>query len=561
MNEEIAIVDFGSIHTQLIAKKIRSLGVFCCIYTHDNLPKLTNSKTYIRGIILSSGNHNIYNDDSPKFNFNDYKNTPILGICYGAQLIAKEYGGKIQTLDKNLTKPKFSKTEVYLYEDEEFDDINIDTLLQHINDFPFSVNISNYQNVISFSESYSLAYTNDLNNAIFKINGKNIYGLQFHPEMNDCEYGNTILHNFCVTCNINFDWQPEKIMTSISENMRHKIFSKELIKKEKLRNDQEYIPRVAMAISGGIKSTIASYLLQMIVGRYNFYPILIDNGFMRQGEVEDVVKMYKSLGFQNIRVVDGKHKFMKKLKNVTDPEEKRVKSGKLFVKLFYDEIINLEKSIRKTIKIKRYRRHKRLIQFVAQGTVYSDCMTFTYSDQHFRNESSIYKYYHNVGKLNTKLNVTVLEPFKLLFKSDLVAMGKCFGIPDSILNRQHFPAPGLSIRILGPVNEEDINILRDIDYLTTEYLTKFGYYQTCWQVSVVMLPSIILEKTYKDVTYVKKTFVIRAINSVNGINATIHDIPIEVLEGLSNYLCDKNLHVGRVVYDITPKPPANIEWN
>jgi GMP synthase (glutamine-hydrolysing) len=561
MDEEIAIVDFGSVHTQLIANKIRSLGVFCRVYTHNNLPNLSTSKTYIRGIILSSGNHNVYKNDFPKFNFNEYKNTPILGICYGAQLIAKEYSGKIQTLDKNLIKPRFSKTELYLSHDDEDDEITIDMLLQNINEFPFSVSISNYQNVINCPESESLAYTNDLQNAIFKINGKTIYGLQFHPEIDDCKYGETIFHNFCLICNINFDWQPEKIMAFISENMRHKIFSSELIKKEKLKIDEEYIPRVAMAVSGGLNSTIASYLLQMIVGRYNFYPILIDNGFMRQGEVDEIIKVYKSLGFQNIRVVDGKQQFMKQLKNVCDPQEKRVKSGKLFVKLFHDEIINLEKSLQKTIKLKGRHKRKRLIQFIAQGSVYSDYMTLLYSDQQLRNESSIYKYYHNLAELSTKLKVIVLEPFKILFKNDLVVLGKCFGIPDSILDRQHFPAPGLSIRILGAVNEEDINILRDVDYLTSEYLTKFGYYQTSWQVSVVMLPSITIERTYNDVTYVKKTFVIRAISSVNGINTAIHDIPTEILEGLSHYLCNKNPHVGRVVYDITPKSIANIEWS
>jgi GMP synthase (glutamine-hydrolysing) len=559
MNEEIAIVDFGSVHAQLIAKKIRSLGVYCRVYSYDELPQLASSSTYIRGIILSSGNHNVHKDNSPQFNFNDYKNTPILGICYGAQLIAKEYGGKIQTLDKNLVKPRFSKTDLYLYDQN--GTITIDLLLQNINNFPFSVSISNYENVINCPESDSLAYTSELHNAIFKISGKTIYGMQFHPEMDDCEYGQIILYNFCVACNINFDWQPEKIMGFISNEMRSKIFSNDLIKKEKLKAEQEYIPRVAMAVSGGVNSTVASYLLQMIVGRHNFYPILIDNGFMRQGEVEEVVKMYKSLGFPNMRVVDGKQKFMKQLKDVSDPEKKRVKSGKLFVKLFHNEIINLEKSLQKTLKYKGRYRRKRLIQFIAQGAINSDYTIVMYSDQQLRNESSIYKYYHNVGKLNTKLKITILEPFKLLFKNDIIDLGKYFGIPDSILNRQHFPAPGLSIRILGAVDEENINILRDVDYLTSEYLTKFGYYQTCWQVSVVMLPSITIEKTYKDVTYIKKTFVIRAIKSINGINATIHDIPTEVLEGLSHFLLHKNPHVGRVVYDITPKPPANIEWN
>lgn len=550
MDEEIAVIDFGSPYTQLIAENIRKLGVFCRIYSYKNPPNLAFSNVHIKGIILSDGPHCANIADSPKFDFDKYKTIPILGICYGAQLIAKEYHGKIATLDKNMTKTPVTIEDLNEDEDEDF------TLFNNINDFPIKVPMCNIDTVISCGDAIPLAYTNELKLAVFQIDGKHIYGVQFHPEMDECQYGNYILQNFCIISNVKFEWVPDTILSLVSKEVRDVIFAPEIIKKEKKKND--YIPRIAMAISGGLNSTIAGYLLQKIVGKFNFYPILIDNGFMRQGEIQDIQKMYQELGFHNLRIVDGKQHFLKALQNVNDSNEKRNRIGKLFVKLFHDEVLKIEKDLKKSLKKKS---KKRLIQYVSQGTIYPDVMDIIFNDRDNRTESSIFKYNHNIGVLEKKLNVILLEPLKILFKEDVKNLGFTFGLPDTILERQPYPAPGLAIRVIGPVNTENIDLLRDVDYMAMKYMSKFGYYQTCWQFSVILLANVSHEDTQGDLKINKKTFVIRAVNSVDGINAVVHDIPTGILEGLSAHLCDKIPSVGRVLYDITPKPPATIEWD
>lgn len=552
MDEEIAVIDYGSPYTQLIAETIRKLGMFCRIYSYKNPPSLTYSNVNIKGIILSDGPYCVNYTGTPRFDFNKYKTIPILGICYGAQLIAHEYHGKITTLDKNLVKSDISIDSLNNTDDADF------ALFNNINDFPINVPISNYNNIVACSEAEVIASTNELEYAAFQIIGKDIYGLQFHPEMDNCQYGNYILQNFCVICNAKFNWQPDTILSIVNKNMRDIIFAPDIIKKETKKNN-DYVPRIAMAVSGGLNATVAGYLLQTIVGQFNFYPILIDNGFMRQGEIQDTQRIYQELGFHNLRIVDGKDIFLKALKNITNPHEKRIRSGKLFVKLFYEEVLKIEKELRKSLKKKSSK--KRLIQYISQGTIYSDIMDVVYNDKENRIESSIFKYQHNIGQLEKKLNVIILEPLNMLFKEDVKNLGFGFGLPDTILERQSFPAPGLAIRIIGNVNKENIDLLREVDYMATKYMSKYGYYQTCSQFSVILLANVSYDDTYGDLKINKKTFVIKAINSSDGINAVIHDIPIGILEGMSTYLCSKNPHIARIVYDVTAKPPANVEWN
>lgn len=553
MDEEIAIIDFGSSYTQLIAKNIRKLGIFCRIYSHLTPPSLSYSNIYVKGIILSDGPCCVNDKDYPTFDFDTYKTIPILGICYGAQLIAKHYSGKVKTLDVNRGKPPLSVMEL---DDTENEDYN---LFNNIEEFPISVPMSNHNTVIYCGEGEAIGSTEGLEFAAFKIYNKDIYGIQFHPELDSCEYGNFILQNFCIISNVKFEWKPDEILSIVSKNMSNIIFNQDRIKNE-TKKGVEYVPRVAMAVSGGLNSTVAGYLLQTIVGKYNFYPILIDNGFMRQGEVQDIQRAYQDLGFNNLRIVDGRKQFLNCIKNVSDASEKRKRIGDMFIKTFQDEVLKIEKELRKQLN-KKNKRKKRLIQFVGQGTMYSDVMDVMYHDQENLIESSILKYKHNVSRLENKLKVTTLEPLDLLFKDDIKMLGLSFGLPESILNRHTFPGPGLSIRIVGKVTQERLDLVREVDFLASEYMMKHGYYQDCYQFGVILLPDISYEATHNDLKIEKKTFVIRAIKNADGINAVVQEIPIPVLEGLAAELCYANPEVSRVVYDITGKPPATIEWN
>jgi GMP synthase (glutamine-hydrolysing) len=553
MDEEIAVIDFGSPYTQQIIENLRQLGVFCRVYSYKNPPSIAYSNVYIKGIILSDGPHYANNEDSPQFDFDKYKSVPILGICYGAQLIAKHFHGKISTLDKNMSKYPITIEDINEHDDdEEF------ALLNNIDDFPIKVPLSNCNNVISCADAIPILSSDNLNLAAFQIDGKDIYGLQFHPEMDECQYGKHILQNFCVVANAKFNWEPENILSIVSKEMRDIIFAPEIVKKETRKND-DYVPRIAMAISGGLNSTVTGYLLQTIVGKFNFYPILIDNGFMRQGEIQDIQKIYQDLGFHNLRIIDAKQHFLKVLKNVTNPQEKQIKIGKVFVKLFHDEVLKIEKELRKSLKKRSTK--KRLIQYISQGTIYSDIMDIVHVERNERIESSLFKYNHNISTLEKRLNVITLEPLKMLVKSDVKTIGFGFGLLDTILERQPFPAPGLAIRIVGSVNNENVKLLREVDYTATKYMSKYGYYQTCWQFAVIMLANVTQPDIHGDLKINKTTFVIRSINSIDGVNAVIHDIPVGILEGLANHLCDKIPQVGRILFDVTPKPPATIEWD
>jgi GMP synthase (glutamine-hydrolysing) len=549
MDEEIAVIDFDSQYTQLIARNLRKLGVFCRIYSHKDPPRLTEDNIYVRGIILSGGPHCVNDINSPKFDFTQYKTIPILGICYGAQLIAKYFSGKIGTLDKHMNKSEFGSANLI----ETVEPIE-HKLFNNIDKFPFKVWMSHKDTVLTCGEGDSIASTDDVEFAVFKIKNQDIYGVQFHPEVEDTHYGNHILQNFCVICNINFDWTQENVLKLVIENTRQFIFNDENRKIAKIKLGEQYTPRVAMAVSGGVDSTVAGFIIQMIVGKFNFYPILVDNGLMRQNEIEDIRKTYQNIGFRNLVVVDAKKLFMKHLNGISDPEEKRKRIGHLFIKVFQNEIKNIETGLHKAHKISRFT-HRKFVQFLGQGTIYPDVI-----ESGNQNNGNVIKSHHNVGGLPKNMKLQLIEPLRLMFKDDVRSLGSFIGIPDTIVHRHPFPGPGLAIRIIGPITQPNVELARETDFMATQYLTKYGYFQTCWQFGCILLANISTVGVQGDVRVYKKTVVIRAVDSVNGMTASVHNIPIDILEGLATYLCNKIPDIGRVVYDITSKPPGTIEW-
>lgn len=551
MDEEIAIIDYGSQYTQLIAKSLRKLGVFCQIYSYENPPKLTNDNVYVRGIILSGGPNCVNNKDVPDFNFNNFKKIPILGICYGAQLIAKHFSGKVTTLDKYMGKSEFGSAKLNSLDTTMIED---NYLWENINDFPINVWMSHRDTIVACGEGYPIASTDDVEFAAFKIKGKDIYGIQFHPEVEDTEYGNHILQNFCVICHVNFEWKPKAVLGLILKQTRDVIFSNENKLAAKLKPYETYTPRIAMAVSGGVDSTVAGHIIQMIVGQFNFYPILVDNGLMRQGEIEQIRQTYQNLGYRNLRVIDARELFMKNLVGVSNPEEKRKRIGYLFIKVFQNEVNKLEKELRKAHQVGVFNKRK-FVQFLGQGTIYPDVVESGAS-----HKGEIIKSHHNVGGLPKNMKLKLIEPLRLMFKDDVRSIGKEIGIPDAILHRHPFPGPGLAIRVIGPIDYINIGLARDADNVATEYLSKYSHINDCWQFGCILLPTIQTVGVQGDSRVYKKTVVIRAVDSVNGMTATVHHIPTNILEGLSTYMCNKIPEIGRVVYDITSKPPATIEW-
>ena len=539
MDEEIAIIDYGSQYTLLIARCLRQLNIFCRIYSgrDDDFP---STDGVVKGIILSGGPHSVLDENSPKFNFNRYKKIPIIGICYGAQLIANYFSGKVKKRTANLNTSEFGLSKLSLVDTEFDEDEEGHSLFENIplEEYPVNVWMSHQDTIIACGEGYPIASTEDVLYGAFKIRGKHIYGLQFHPEVHETHFGDHILQNFGVICGLEFTWVPETIYESALQQARSDIFPF----LEKIKKKQE--PYVVMAVSGGVDSTVASYIIQDIVGQHQFYPVLVDTGLMRQDEIENTRKAYQEIGFVNLRVIDASKEFFKQLKKTNSPEEKRKIIGHLFIKIFQNEVKKIQSELNHGSIIKR-----KVIHFLGQGTIYPDII-----------ESSQIKSHHNVGGLPKKLGLKLVEPLKSLFKDDVRSMGEILGIPDKILNRHPFPGPGFAIRIIGRITPEDVSLLREADYLATKYLTETGYYDIAWQFGVILLPSIKTVGVQGDNRVYLKTIVIRSVNSLNGMTATVQDIPIDVLRGLSTYICNKMPHIGRVVYDITDKPPATIEW-
>jgi GMP synthase (glutamine-hydrolysing) len=508
MQDKIVILDFGSQYTQLIARRIRELNVYCEIYPYNKIPEINPS---IKGIILSGSPFSVKDKNAPRVELQKIKGKlPILGICYGAQYIAKNYGGDVLASDKR----EYGRANLD-YIDPGFD------LLKNVQNNT-QVWMSHGDTIDKLPPDYKIgASTRDIEVGAFKKEKEPIYGIQFHPEVYHTVEGKEILKNFVVDiCGCDQSWTPEVFAD---------ITIKEL--KEKLGND-----KVILGLSGGVDSSVTATLLHEAIGT-NLTCIFVDNGLLRKNEFNKVLDSYKDMGL-NVIGVDAKEKFYNDLKGVTDPEEKRKIIGKNFIEVFDEE----------AHKIKN-------IKWLAQGTIYPDVI----ESVSVNGPSVTIKSHHNVGGLPEEMNLKVVEPLRLLFKDEVRKVGKSIGVKHELISRHPFPGPGLGIRILGDITPEKVRLLQEADDIFIKGLVDHNLYDKVWQAATILLPIQSVgvmgdERTYENVA------ALRAVTSTDGMTADWAHLPNEFLAEVSSKIINRVKGINRVVYDISSKPPSTIEW-
>lgn len=508
MQEKIIILDFGSQYTQLIARRVRELNVYCEIMPYYHIPDMN---AQVKGIILSGSPSSVRDEIAPKPNLSGIKGKyPVLGICYGAQYLSHFFGGEVLP----------SSSREYGRANLEFIDPNA-TLLKGV-----SVNtqvwMSHGDTIASIPQEYKIvASTSHVKVGAYESTIEPTFGLQFHPEVYHTTEGLQVLKNFLVdVCGCKQDWTPASFIESTISEL-----------KNTLKDD-----KVVLGLSGGVDSSVAAILIHRAIGA-NLTCIFVDNGLLRKNEFEKVLDSYKHMGL-NVIGVDSKAKFLDDLKGVTDPEKKRKSIGKNFIEVFDVE----------AHKIKD-------VKWLGQGTIYPDII----ESVSVNGPSATIKSHHNVGGLPEKMHLKVIEPLKLLFKDEVRRVGTALGISPDILNRHPFPGPGLGIRILGEVTAEKVRIIQEVDDIYVEGLKQWGLYNQVWQAAAILLPVQSVgvmgdERTYENVV------ALRAVSSTDGMTADWCHLPYEFLSKVSNDIINKVRGVNRVVYDISSKPPATIEW-
>ena len=506
MRDKILIVDFGSQYTQLIARRVRELNVYCEIHPFNKY----ELRSDIKGVILSGGPCSVLDTESPNITIDSQKNVPILGICYGAQLLVKSNGGAVAKSNHR----EYGRANL----------MGIDSYCELLKDIKTGgqVWMSHGDTITDLPDDFKpIANTASIPVAAFKIENKHIYGIQFHPEVTHSEQGKTILRNFVVhICKASQDWTPD-------------IFVEETVSrlKSKLRDD-----KVVLGLSGGVDSSVAAMLIHQAIGK-NLYCIFVDNGLLRKDEFRDVLKSYEGLGL-NVKGVNAKDRFYEELAGEQEPESKRRIIGSVFIKVFDEEA--------KRIKD---------VRWLGQGTIYPDVI----ESVSVNGPSATIKSHHNVGGLPAKMNLQIVEPLNTLFKDEVRNVGKTLGIPDFILGRHPFPGPGLGIRILGNITGEKVRILQEVDAIFIEGLKEEGLYDEVWQAGAILLPVQSVGVMGDKRTY-EAVVALRAVASLDGMTADWTHLPYEFLGKVSNKIINQVKGVNRVVYDISSKPPATIEW-
>ena len=539
---KILVIDYGSQYTRLIFHKliyrfsVDTILIDFETFNSYNIEIIEKEYPDLKAIILSGGPESVTSQNHPTIDFSILNKYHVLGICYGAQLIAHEYGCQFTNID-NESKSEFdkSKSEFGLTK------INLTSEIYNIkhNYYDYFINIPNHFNVwMSHNDVISnynnnfldiLAYNNENIPVIWSVKTtdyqKKMIGFQFHIEVEDTEYGNELLYNFLNMCNI--DTYIQKI--NLVDNLVNKI-------KSQINDDN-----VILALSGGVDSSTLGLLLEKAVGN-KMKGIIIDNGLMRKHEIQSIVDSFNNTPLKDkIILVNAAELFIKRLENVSDPEEKRKIIGKTFIDVLDTEAENLEK-----IGFK--------VTYLAQGTIYPDII-----ESGCIKGSKVIKSHHNVGGLPEKLNLELCEPLKYLFKDDVRNLAEQLKLPHLIKNRHPFPGPGLAIRILDKITPLKINILKEADNILIEELKQSGYYDKVWQAAAILLP-IKSVGVSGDIRTYKNVIALRLVNSVNGMTAKVCDIPIQILSMIANKITNQIKEVNRVVYDISSKPPATIEW-
>lgn len=508
MQEQILIIDFGSQFTQLIARRIRELNVYCEIHPYNNIPAISKD---VKGVILSGSPHSVREENAPRPDLSNIKGKmPLLGVCYGAQLLAHFYGGEVA---KSNTREYGRANLNYVNHDNElFKTISPNS----------QVWMSHGDSIVKVPDNYEIiASTNDVKVAGYAVKEEKTYGVQFHPEVYHSIEGHQLLKNFVYDiCGCAGDWTSNSFIDTTVADL-----------KQKLGND-----KVILGLSGGVDSSVAAVLLHKAIGK-NLHCIFVDNGLLRKNEFESVLDSYKHMGL-NVKGVNAKQRFYDALAGVTDPEKKRKAIGKIFVDVFDDESKLVSD-----------------VKWLGQGTIYPDVI----ESVSVKRPSATIKSHHNVGGLPDYMKLQVVEPLRSLFKDEVRRVGKALHIDDAILGRHPFPGPGLAIRILGDITEQKVKILQEVDSIFIEGLKNHELYDQVWQAGAIFLPIQSVgvmgdERTYENVV------ALRAVSSTDGMTADWCHLPYEFLAKISNEIINKVRGVNRVVYDISSKPPATIEW-
>ncbi|RTL54903.1 MAG: glutamine-hydrolyzing GMP synthase [Sphingobacteriales bacterium] len=510
MIEKIIILDFGSQYTQLIARAVREANVYCEIIPYHQSFSLTDG---IKGVILSGSPFSVNDAKAPVVPIATFNKTlPVLGICYGAQLTAKEFGGIVNKSNKR----EYGRATLLLQK--------TDALFENVPQ-QSQVWMSHSDSIQLLPNNFEiLATTESIPVAAFKQYGtahKDLYGLQFHPEVYHSTEGKKIIKNFLVhICGCSQNWTPANFIQGTVAALKAKIGDK----------------KVMMALSGGVDSTVAATLISKAIGA-NLYCLFVDNGVLRKNEYEQVLDTYRLLQL-NVKGIDAKEHFYTKLAGKTDPEEKRKIIGNTFIEIFDREA-----------------KHMNDISMLGQGTIYPDVI----ESVSVHGPSQTIKSHHNVGGLPDYMKLELVEPLRFLFKDEVRKVGIELGIPAELISRHPFPGPGLAIRILGEVTEEKIKLLQEADAIFIETLRSANLYHTIWQAGTILLPVKSVGVMGDERTY-EFTIALRAVTSVDGMTADWAHLPYEFLANVSNEIINRVKGINRVVYDISSKPPATIEW-
>jgi GMP synthase (glutamine-hydrolysing) len=511
MSEKILILDFGSQYTQLIARAVREANVYCEI-----IPYYTSFiyDETIKGIILSGSPFSVNDEKAPVTNIKKLNEQyPVLGICYGAQLTAKEFGGKVEKSNKR----EYGRAQLQIQQQQ-------DVLMEGVSSHS-QVWMSHGDSILSLPEEFEiLATTRSIPVAAFTrkdFDSNPLYALQFHPEVYHSTEGKKIIYNFLVNvCHCLQDWTPDAFVHEAIKNIQQQVGEGNVI----------------MALSGGVDSTVAATIITRAIGD-RLHGIFVDNGVLRKNEFEQVLQTYKEIGL-NVKGVDRKNIFYDALKDKFDPEEKRKAIGRLFIDVFQQEAAEITN-----------------IDFLAQGTIYPDVI----ESVSVHGPSATIKSHHNVGGLPEKMHLKLIEPLKYLFKDEVRKVGLELEIPHEQLFRHPFPGPGLAIRILGEVTEEKVKLLQEADDIYVQGLKEHKLYSSVWQAGSILLPVKSVGVMGDERTY-EHTLALRAVTSVDGMTADWAHLPYEFLAHISNEIINNVRGINRVVYDISSKPPATIEW-
>ncbi len=508
MEGMIVVLDFGSQYNQLITRRIREFGVYSELHPHTITAeeiKALNPK----GIIFSGGPNSVYGESAFHCDENIFElGIPVLGICYGMQLMTHHFGGKVAGADHR----EYGKASIH---------VQNDSLMYHELPKEQVVWMSHGDLVVETPPGFEV----DATSASCPIAGmsnkdKNMYGVQFHPEVRHSVYGNDLLKNFVFeVCHAEANWSIENFIEVELEKIRRVVGDK----------------KVLCALSGGVDSSVVAVLIHKAIGD-QLTCMFVDHGLLRKGEAESVMETFSEGFNMNVIKIDAKDRFLNKLKGVSDPEQKRKIIGNEFIYVFDDEATKLQG-----------------FEFLAQGTLYTDIIESGTAT------AQTIKSHHNVGGLPEDMEFELIEPLNTLFKDEVRALGTELGIPDNIVWRQPFPGPGLGIRVLGEVTEEKLEIVRESDYILRDEIAKSGLERDIWQYFTV-LPDIRSVGVMGDARTYDYTIGIRAVTSIDGMTSDWARIPWDVLEKISVRIVNEVKHINRVVYDITSKPPATIEW-